>query len=317
MEILLLSHQLDYSGAPIALLQLAKTLRMLGHAVSMGAMRDGPLGVEFAEAGVKQFDPEFAKKYDLYIANTVLSVPLAFEISPDDKKVIAWIHESRQFFKMYNFDEGSFSLARLRRAIFPSKFQIEEFRSLMPNCELQQLRNLVSMQDVEPQAGFSEYFTVTGTWEARKNQEGLLRLVESTKLPIKINFLGSPQPSNISTGQHRFINQRPMQEAKSIISGSFGLISAAISETQNLAAIEAVMSGVPVLLSDIPAHRELKELMPNIVLFGAQEPQAFLTGYENLLRIKTSPQTLVANQKNAVEYFGSETFAARVKSLFV
>lgn len=315
MKILLLSHQLDFTGAPIALLQLARTLKHLGHDVSLGAMSDGPLGLEFAQIGIKQFDPALAKTYDLYVANTVLAVPVALDLAPDRNKVIAWIHESLQFFQMCNWSPETFHLSELRRAIFPSRFQMDEFRSLLPNCELAQLRNLVSMQGVESQEGNSDYFSVTGTWEPRKNQEGLLRLIALTQLPIKVDFLGAVQPDNVSSGQHRFLGQIPLMEAKMVIAGSYGLISAAVSETQNLAAIEAMMSGNPVLLSDIPAHRELKELIPNVVLFDTQDPQSFLAGYEEVLRLKKDVQALSCNQENAIKYFGNEAFTATVKSL--
>ncbi len=61
MNILLLSHQLDFSGAPIALLRLAETLINQGHSLSLASINDGPLGIEFGKLGIKQFNPAMEK----------------------------------------------------------------------------------------------------------------------------------------------------------------------------------------------------------------------------------------------------------------
>ena len=96
MNILLVSHQLDYSGAPIALLELAKCLLRLKHSVSISSLKIGPLLTEFAKSGVKKFDSSknSSDNYDLIIANTVHSVPPSLNFMKSSKKVLAWIHES-------------------------------------------------------------------------------------------------------------------------------------------------------------------------------------------------------------------------------
>ena len=105
MNILLLTHMLDYSGAPIALLRLAETLVYQGHSISLGTFKTGPMGDEFKKLGAQQFHPSLAKNYDLYFANTFLTVPVALNMAPNSDRVVAWIHESRDFFQLYGFDE--------------------------------------------------------------------------------------------------------------------------------------------------------------------------------------------------------------------
>ena len=177
MNILLLTHQLDYSGAPIALLRLAETLVYQGHSISLGTFKAGPLGVEFEKLGAQQFHPSLAKNYDLYFANTFQTVPAALNMAPNSNKVVAWIHESRDFFQLYGFDEKKCRFSDLKHAFFPSNFMLEEYRDLMPNCKLEQLRNLVTMDDVKRNPDYQEHFSVTGTWEPRKNQATLIKLI--------------------------------------------------------------------------------------------------------------------------------------------
>ena len=315
MNILLLSHQLDYSGAPIALLRLAETLVYQGHFISLGTFKTGPLGVEFEKLGAQQFNPSLAKNYDLYFANTFLTVPVALNMAPNSNKVVAWIHESRSFFQLYGIDEKKYGLSDLKQAFFPSNFMLDEYRDLMPDCKLQQLRNLVTMDDVKRNPDYQEHFAVTGAWEHRKNQATLIKLINEKKLDIKLNFIGAQKPKDIAFSQHSFFGQIPISRAKELIASSYGLISAALSETQNLAAIESILSNNPVLLSDIPAHRELKSLIPEIVLFNHQDPTSFILGLEQVTCQKEDAGLLNKNREMADKFFGRYAFGQKVQSL--
>jgi glycosyltransferase involved in cell wall biosynthesis len=315
MNILLLSHRLDYSGAPIALLRLAETLVNQGHSITLVTFSKGPLGDEFKKLGAQQFNPSLAKNYDLYFANTFLTVPAALNTAPNSGRVAAWIHESRDFFQLYGFDEKKYGLSDLKHAFFPSNYMLEEYRDLMPNCKLEQLRNLVTMDDVKRNPDYQEHFSVTGTWEPRKNQATLIKLINQKKIDIKLNFIGAQKPKDIAFSQHIFVGQVPISRAKELIASSYGLISASLSETQNLAAIESILSNNPVLLSDIPAHRELKSLIPEIVLFNPNDPTSFIRGLEEVTCQKGDDGLLHKNRGIADKFFGRYAFGQKVQSL--
>lgn len=315
MNILLLSHQLDYSGAPLALLRVAETLVNQGHNISLGALNDGPLGVEFGKLGIQQFNPSLARNYDLYFANTFLTVPAALKMAPTSDKVVAWIHESREFFRMYGIDENQYGLSNLKHAFSPSIFMLDEYRDLMPECNLKQLRNLVTMDDIQRNADHQEHFSVTGTWEPRKNQGALVNLIDKNKISIKLNFIGAQKPQGFPFSDHVFFGQVSISKAKELIASSYGLISAAQSETQNLAAIESILSNNPVLLSDIPAHRELKSLIHDIVLFDPHDSTSFLHGLEMLTKQKGDSALLNKNREEADKYFGRSAFGQNIQSL--
>lgn len=96
---LLVSHQLDFSGAPIALLQLAKVLKKIGWEVDLySLLGEGELSDQFKEIGVNVTTEKFLEihfqPYQLVVFNTVVSTQSIPNLKPINAKWILWIHES-------------------------------------------------------------------------------------------------------------------------------------------------------------------------------------------------------------------------------
>jgi glycosyltransferase involved in cell wall biosynthesis len=318
MNILLVSHQLDYSGAPIALLELAKSLLRLKHSVSIASLQSGPLLSEFDKSGVIKFDSSknISDNYDLIIANTVLSVIPSLNFRKSGKKVLAWIHESDYFFQVLKVSPKSFRLDELEFAVFPSKFQINEFSQWMPKTIKAQLKNCVQIpSDTFASRGEPPYIVCSGQWEERKSQIKLVHLLKSIDNPPEVIFVGASNPGIPLQGKFTFTGSIPPLQAKSKIATSRGVVSCSISETQNLVAIEAMLFGVPVMLSDIPAHRELKLLIPDILLFDPDKNESFKDVF-NLLLNQWNDEALRNRLKNdALGAFGIEEFDKNVSGL--
>jgi glycosyltransferase involved in cell wall biosynthesis len=314
MRVLLLSHQLDYSGAPLALLELAGALRAAGHEVGLAALAAGPLGDEFKSLGVRPM-PSPDRAFDLYVANTVLSVPAALSLAPTPDKVLAWIHETEFFFRILGAGPRDFALDRLRFAAFPARFQLDEFAPWMPAAVRMQLRNCVRMPPAEPTAVLPEHYACTGPWAVRKNQVRLLELLKGLAKAPTVWFVGADRPPGIAAAAHRFMGRLRPAEAKRVIAGSRGLISPSLSEAQPLTAIEAAMAGRPVLLSDIAAHRELKQAMPDVILFDPASVESFVGGFRELEQQAADPVVRERLRADALRGFGPEGFAANVRQV--
>lgn len=77
MKILLLSHEMTYTGAPNSLLNVARVLRSHGHSVKVYTLTKGPFSVRFNQHGfrVRKFDISKCKKisenFDIAVCNTV------------------------------------------------------------------------------------------------------------------------------------------------------------------------------------------------------------------------------------------------------
>jgi glycosyltransferase involved in cell wall biosynthesis len=79
-------------------------------------------------------------------------------------------------------------------------------------------------------------------------------------------------------------------------------ISASLVEGFDIAAVEAAAMGLPCLLSDIPAHRELAKKLPGILIFHDRKKLG--TMINNLLHDEKYYHELsVANSKNANKYY--------------
>ncbi len=77
MRILLLSHEMTYTGAPNSLLNVARVLRSHGHSVKVYTQMKGPFSFRFNQHGfrVRKFDISKCKKisrnFDIAVCNTV------------------------------------------------------------------------------------------------------------------------------------------------------------------------------------------------------------------------------------------------------
>lgn len=314
MRVLLISHQLDYSGAPLALLELAGNLLDLGHEVRLAALGPGPLGNEFLSRGVRPLQSR-TQTFDLYVANTVVAVPAALAMAPSPDSVLAWIHETGYFFRILRANPGAFSLARLKFAAFPARFQMDEFAQWMPATERMQLRNCVRMPASDPSAPPANHYVCSGRWEARKNQARLVELARALPDAPSIWFIGAEQPPGIAPGAHRFLGTLAPGDSKRTIAESRGLISPSLSEAQPLAAIEAAMAARPVLLSDIPAHRELKQAVPDIILFDPRRVESFVDGFRALEAQSADRSVRSRLQADALRTFGPQGFAENVRQV--
>jgi len=316
---LLISHDLSYSGAPVALLALAKALQRLGENPIVAALAGGPLGAKFLESGIEFATSINRADISLVIANTILSVPAALRFKRSGTPIAAWIHESAYFFRILNIAPQKYGLQHLDVVLAPAKFQLVELAPFLRSGSAYQLRNMVR-QDSFRLPGDESMIAVCGRWEARKGQAQLLDLARRSATTCQFKFIGADRPAgyadhDMSPARHMFLGPVDPDKAKMEIARSCALVSCAEAETQNLCAIEALMAGRPVLLSDIEAHRVLANLVPNVILFDRKSPQSFLEGYAKLR--DAIPDEDLANKASAVAkaLFGAEAFDRRLTDI--
>ncbi len=104
-KVLLISHELNLTGAPIALQYLANTLSEQGDLPIVMAPNDGGLGEVFCKDGIlsmvypevyrDDFVLQCADLFDLIIVNTIVGAPLIGQLGKTDVPVLWWIHEAR------------------------------------------------------------------------------------------------------------------------------------------------------------------------------------------------------------------------------
>lgn len=314
---LLLSHMLSYSGAPIALLSMAQSMQRLGYQPVVASLFDGPMRNEFLAAGIDVWQRIDPRQVAFVVANTVQSVPTALRLKRYDIPLAAWIHESAAVVDMLGMKLQDIQLDQLDMVWVPARFQFPEFAEHVRPYALHQLRNLVR-QDFFRLTSGSRVFAVTGVWEARKGQDDLVRLASLSGVSCSFRFIGAYIPGTEKTGiysGHEFLGHLAPQVAKRCIAESVALISCSRSEVQNLTVIESVQAGRPALLSDIPAHREMADYLPNIVLFDRTNPESFRQGWLKLQDMLMDVAGATSTSQRAKTLFGERAFDLRLAGL--
>ncbi len=111
-KILVITHQLSHTGAPIVLLDMMKILKEDGHEMEMISLLDGSLRPEVEALGVSiriqdrflnQIDDFLIRieKVDFVIVNTLLGYEAIHLLKYTKKPVFWWLHEGEHFFEYF------------------------------------------------------------------------------------------------------------------------------------------------------------------------------------------------------------------------
>lgn len=105
-RVLLFTHDLSLSGAPLVMCMFGRRLQARGHAVAVVSPLDGPLRELYAQAGVKvAVEPRvledvraaarhIGQDWDVVMANTILSWRVIHTARAFGRRSIWWLHES-------------------------------------------------------------------------------------------------------------------------------------------------------------------------------------------------------------------------------
>lgn len=317
---LLLSHDFSYSGAPIALLSLARAMQRLGEQPRVATMQDGPLGNDFSANGipvVKGFAPA---EVEFVVVNTFVPVRTAIRSFKQrfGTLVAAWLHEAAYSFENRGMSPGDAGLRDLDLVLAPARFQIDELSPFLPSGRVFQLRNQVDQKHYRP-GGDANGFAVVGNWRRRKGQDNLVFLARGCDMPFAFRFIGAPRPAHILDDaggpRHVFLGSVSPEVAKFEIAKSAALVSGSNGEVQPLSVIEALLAGRPALLSDIPAHQGFAATFPNVFLFDTASVNSFRRGVEQLGAVLSREDLADRARREATAIFGESAFLGRVRQM--
>jgi glycosyltransferase involved in cell wall biosynthesis len=311
VNVLLVSHQLDRSGAPIALLHLARALIDLGHSVSLISFRTGPLIEEFQVAGVKISSSVGPNEFNVCFLNTVFGCQFAPNIRPLVKTVIAWIHESPTFYRYHpklSFDAIPDDHIDIIMGV--AGFQVAALKDRFPKKTILRFDNtfyvpLGHQEDgiEKSQVGFDDNVlkvAIVGSLEPRKGLNALAQLVGYAGYRI-IEFhcagltdLDIPKISGelLLNPFIKFVCYGKVGQGKvlEILRNSDLLLSLSHDEVKPLTILEAISVGTPVVCADIPAHSELAHEFGNLILVS-RAPLTAIRSFEKVSidRRRTAP----------------------------
>lgn len=309
IKILALSHQMDYSGAPLALLNLCQNLIAKGFDVSYLSLKNGPLEKDFLLQGIVQHNSN--KSYDAVIGNTILCLPALSKLS---KKVvrILWLHETIEFLDILKVQKTEIlSLATIDLVLYLAEFQKKQFDNIINTNAWMLFRNNVNAQHSEYEKVHKETkITIPGKIEHRKNQVEFLNKLNHLPDNFSIILLGASKLS-YPTQDERILFTDSISHAESleVLKNSDIVISNSLYESQNLVAIEAMIIGRRVLLKNNDAHQELKRLFPEIEVYSSIDELL------DLIKLKKSPALLKKISVEADKIFGKTAFEIQLIGL--
>jgi GT2 family glycosyltransferase/glycosyltransferase involved in cell wall biosynthesis len=188
-RVLLASHELSQSGAPILLLALGRHLAARGYAVRVATSRDGPLrgAVEAAglplEVAPRLFEDatlahRLAREADVVVANTVLAMRVVHAARAAGTPCLWWVHEAgfgRELAATTPHTAAAFAAADA--VVFPSHAQAALYRPWSPAGRAAIIPYGIDDPGLRPEAPAAERVLVAAlaSVEPRKGQDVLLR----------------------------------------------------------------------------------------------------------------------------------------------
>ena len=252
------------------------------------------------------------------IANTVLTVQRALRFKRPGTPVAAWIHETAYIVRASEYFAAGMRIAASGYRSGASEIPVGRTRALSAPGQRVSVEKSGSSGFV-PAA--RRRIDDRRLWSLG-GQEGA-GATHAISRSVRPRFAGSsslgpngrPRPpyADNSASQHVYTGPIDPDRAKAEIAGSGALVSCAEAEAQPLCAIEALLAGRPVLLSDIDAHRSLASLIPNVFLFDRTSPQSFLEGHAKLRDAMPDIEAAIQGERdNARKLFGESTFDRRL-----
>lgn len=190
-RILLVSHEMTYTGAPNSLLNIAVLLRSKGNYVKVATLKSGEFEKEFRKRGfwVRHFDEEkyeydkLAKKQDLVIANTIFCGKFAL-YSQKYVPTILYIREAQNIPELiHNCGLSEEYITKAEHIICVSEYAEEFIRKEYSVNKLYVLHNFLRNElFYKPKPNVvvdgTIRFLIAGTLEERKGIDVALKAIE-------------------------------------------------------------------------------------------------------------------------------------------
>jgi glycosyltransferase involved in cell wall biosynthesis/GT2 family glycosyltransferase len=338
-DLLFVSHDLSWSGAPLILLHTAKWCREQGYFITIMSPVDGPLRESFVDAGFPVIvDPliitghpsfaEFAREFDCVIASTIFGAPVIRAAKAAGLPHLWWIHEGKVAEHYMGTDPT------LRAALAEADFIVTpDTRSSLLYQPFSDHPVRVLFYGIPDPAEETEApvrrndgrvkFLVLGTIESRKGQQVLLEALSHVSEDVlknaEISIVGRPHDPAIAeevraaTARFSCLEYREgvsPEEAHDLIRQTDIMVSASWDETGPIILMEALAFGKPVLSTSVGGVAELLADADVGLFFNPGDAKGMAAAIEKLLREPALVEQLGEKARSAfVKHFSFERFA--------
>ena len=294
-DIIVFSHDLSRSGAPIHLFDLCYELLKEGYFVTVMSPKDGPLRNNFIQIGIPIIIDElvlqqhhttakFAQNFDLAIFNTIVTWPVA-RLLNNKLNYLWWIHEGKVIEQFAQNKDCQEQLKNSKNLVVISDYSKRildkynknsvKIRNAIPDIDSEDIRDHNPFHD-------SEKFNITliGSIEPRKGQDLLLnslRHIDSSyRSKVRVNIVGRTLDKKFKKMLHEidfsqvevnFIGEVSKEESRNIIHHSDLIVNTSRDEPFSLTLVEAFCLQKACLVSNKTGIVELIEEGVNAFTF--------------------------------------------------
>ena len=346
-DLLVVSHDLSWSGAPMILLQLAKWLRERGYFITVMSPVDGPMRERFVAAGMPLVvDPliitghesfaRLAGEFDGVIASTIFGAPIVEAAKRAGIPHIWWIHEGRVAEHYLNEEEKMrAALARADFIVTPDTVSAQLYQPFT-NRAIRVIGygifDPVERDLSPPMPSPNEQrirFLLLGTVEYRKGQQvflnALRRLSEKVLEQAEFQIVGRPHDPEL-TARIRAATREfpglsyeegvPHEQALARIRQVEVMVSASHDETGPLILMEALALGTPILSTAVGGVAERLAGSEAGIFFPAGNDRALAEAITRLVEEPELRARLRAAARPAFEkHFTFERFGREFREL--
>ena len=301
MKILLISHEMTYTGAPNSLLNMARLLRSKGWSVTVMTLVNGNFSREYLWHGfrVRWFDEglssesyrELSGKYDLVICNTVFCAKVACRLQEYVKTVLL-IREAEnlpEILEKSRIDEGY--IRNAKNVVCVSEYAERFIAKTYSPRRLRVLHNfLMTSPFYRPSAnkicGGKVHFLIAATIEKRKGIDVAIKAVKSLPKEISsqlvLDIAGrKPEWSRefweglIPENDDRFVYHGEVTCGKKrLFKRANVVLVPSLDESCSLTALESGMSGKPLIVTENVGAKYMTEGSGFVVKTGSVEELA-------------------------------------------
>ncbi len=338
-DVLLVTHELTRSGAPIVLKQAVKYFIERGYYPVVTSPVDGPLRQEFLDMGVPVIIDEsiinghwsfehFARNFDLIIVNTIAASNAIKALSNSLPPVIWWVHEGEVAFQIFK------NILPQNIGDNVSVYAVSQYtQSVMKKYGLNSNGILYYgfSENKNIPANYSNNncnFLVVGKIESRKGQdiaiEAFKMLPEDVKNNSKLLIIGAlgEQPMNDCVHEAckdkniEYLGLLPNNEVLKKYDQCCALLVPSRDEPMSIAATDAMSLSIPCIVSNNTGIASFIKDNVNGFVFNINNPselaKKMLYLYENKNKAKEIGEL---GRKIYDEYFTYEKFAANLDKI--
>ncbi|MDP9004360.1 MAG: glycosyltransferase, partial [Verrucomicrobiota bacterium] len=338
-KVLFVSHEATLTGAPIQLLHLVRSLHKEGWELLVAMPESGPISDLLAADGVPLLihpglleEPgheklrELAARFDVVVANTIISWAAVRAAHLEGKRVIWYLHETLVAVRLIRQIPEIGPTLELATLLVTPTHQTARIFGGLTRTPIEVVPYGIPPAAVAERNGADARatFITAGSLEPRKGQDILVEAIR--KLPAKIcatarftvvgrhldfPFFEKVRASAAGLSNVEFIGERDHAQSLALLAAADGLICSSRDETMPITILEAMSLGKIVISTDVGGIAEWVRNEMNGLLVPPENPEALARTIERCLTDRQLSTRLCAGARRTFEsHFTLEKFTA-------